>query len=312
MLDTDQLRSFVAIVDTGSFTRAADRVNKTQSAVSMQIRRLEEQLGRQLFAKQGRGVRLTEDGAKLVDYARQMLQVEAAAFASVSRKALAGRIRFGIPDDYAERVLPEIVTRFARRHPLVELTVVCESSSSLAQRVENGELDVAVVSDCTKNAEILREEQLRWVVGNTSRAHEARPIQMALSSPTCSWRRAATTALNEAGIAWRELLGSANLAALAPVVQAGLAVTVLPASATRVGLRVLDEKEEGLPPLPTDRIGMLEAGGSRSPEAKALAEEIRATLGGAPRVVSSEHNLADSDRAPIASAHRSRGKLVAA
>ena len=150
MLDTDQLRSFVAIVDTGSFTRAAERVNKTQSAVSMQIRRLEEQLGRPLFAKQGRGVRLTEDGEKLIDYARQMLQIEAAAFASVSRKALAGRIRFGIPDDYAESFLPEIVTRFARRHPLVELTVVCESSSCLAERVDGGELDMAVVSDCAE------------------------------------------------------------------------------------------------------------------------------------------------------------------
>src|SRR3954453_88134 len=102
MLDTDQLRSFLAIVDHGSFTRAAERVNKTQSAVSMHIRRLEEQLGRQLFLKQGRGVRLSEDGEKLVDYARQMLQIEAAAVASVSRRALAGRIRLGIPDDYAE------------------------------------------------------------------------------------------------------------------------------------------------------------------------------------------------------------------
>ena len=85
MLDTDQLRSFVAIVDTGSFTRAAERVNKTQSAVSMHIRRLEEQLGRPLFAKQGRGVRLSDDGEKLIDYARQMLQIEAAAFASRRR-----------------------------------------------------------------------------------------------------------------------------------------------------------------------------------------------------------------------------------
>ena len=80
MLDTDQLRSFVSIVDTGSFTRAAERVNKTQSAVSMHIKRLEEQLGRPLFLKQGRGVRLSDDGEKLIDYARQMLQIEAAAF----------------------------------------------------------------------------------------------------------------------------------------------------------------------------------------------------------------------------------------
>src|SRR4249920_3343202 len=148
MLDTDQLRSFAAIVDTGSFTRAAERVHKTQSAVSMQIRRLEEQLGRPLFVKHGRGVRLTDDGEKLIEYARQMLQIEAAAFASVSRRGLAGRIRLGIPDDYAENFLPDILTRFIRRHPLVEMSVVCDSSQLLAERVGAREIDMAVVTDC--------------------------------------------------------------------------------------------------------------------------------------------------------------------
>ena len=93
MLDTDQLRSFLAIVDTGSFTRAAERVNKTQSAVSMHMKRLEDRLGgKALFEKQGRGVRLTDDGEKLIDYARRMLQVEAAALAAVAEKGLAGRL----------------------------------------------------------------------------------------------------------------------------------------------------------------------------------------------------------------------------
>ena len=193
MLDTDQLRSFAAIVDTGSFTRAAERVNKTQSAVSMQIRRLEEQLGRPLFVKAGRGVKLTDDGEKLVDYARQMLQIEAAAFASVSGKSLAGRIRFGIPDDYAENFLPEIVTRFTRRHPLVEISVVCDQTAVLRDRVAARELDMAVVTECSGAAEVLREEPLLWVTGASSRAHERRPLPLALSSPNCSWRRSATS-----------------------------------------------------------------------------------------------------------------------
>jgi len=277
MLDTDQLRSFAAIVDTGSFTRAADRVNKTQSAVSMQIRRLEEQLGRPLFAKQGRGVRLTEDGEKLIEYARQILQIEAAAFASVSRKALAGRIRFGIPDDYSETFLPDIVTRFTRRHPLVEITVMCEGSLMLADRVAAGELDMAVINGASQDMEVLREEPLRWVVATNCRTHELRPLPMALSSPSCCWRRAATSALDEAGIPWRPLLASANLAAIAPVVQAGIALTVLPASSLRPGLRVLGE-HEGLPPLPMNRIGLVEGKALRSAEAKALAEEIRASI----------------------------------
>jgi len=290
MLDTDQLRSFVAIVDTGSFTRAAERVNKTQSAVSMHIRRLEEQLGRPLFVKAGRGVRLTDDGEKLIEFARQMLQIEAAAFASVSRKALAGRIRFGIPDDYAESLLPEIVTRFTRRHPLVEISVVCDQSAVLRERVAARELDMAVITECKDAGEVFREEPLHWVTGVSSRAHEQRPLPLALSSPNCAWRRTAIQTLDEAGIGWRQLMASANVAAIAPVVQAGLAVTVLPPSAMRAGLRVVPD-DEGLPALPGNRIGIFEGETLRSPEGQAVAEEIRATLlgGGHHQVQDGQH-----------------------
>src|ERR1700721_131845 len=106
MLDTDQLRSFLAIVDTGSFTRAAERVNKTQSAVSMHVRRLEEQLGCALFVKQGRGARLSEEGEKLIDFARRMMQIEASALAALSRRGLNGRVRLGMPHDFAGFISP--------------------------------------------------------------------------------------------------------------------------------------------------------------------------------------------------------------
>ena len=133
MLDTDQLRSFLAIVDTGSFTRAAERVHKTQSAVSMHIRRLEEQLGCALFVKQGRGARLTDEGERLIEFARRIVQVEAGAFAALSRNGLRGAVRLGIPDDYAESFLADILaitiaaTRWsrswssARRRPTLRL-----------------------------------------------------------------------------------------------------------------------------------------------------------------------------------------------
>src|SRR5277367_3164813 len=122
VLDTDQLRSFLAIVDAGSFTRAAERVHKTQSAVSMHVRRLEEQLGCALFVKQGRGARLSQEGEKLIDYARRIMQIEAGALAALSRKGLSGRVRLGIPDDYSEFFLAEILMRFCQRHPLVEIS----------------------------------------------------------------------------------------------------------------------------------------------------------------------------------------------
>src|ERR1017187_10948874 len=165
MLDTDQLRSFLAIVDTGSFTRAAERVNRTQSAVSMHIRRLEEQLGCVLFVKHGRGARLSEEGEKLIDFARRMMQIEAGAIAALSRKGLKGRVRLGIPDDYAEFCRADILSRFYQRHPVVEVSVVCENSGALAAQVRAGALDLAVVTDGegAENIEPIREEQLVWV-----------------------------------------------------------------------------------------------------------------------------------------------------
>jgi DNA-binding transcriptional LysR family regulator len=279
MLDTDQLRSFLAIVDTGSFTRASERVHKTQSAVSMHIKKLEERLGRALFDKQGRGVRLSEDGEKLVDYARRMLQIEASAVAAISNKGLTGQVRLGIPDDYADNFLPAILTRFTRRHPLVEVSVVCDSSEQLDEQLRDGLLDMAVVTDCERfnRVEVLREEPLSWVAGPHGSVHEERPLPLALGRPSCRWRRDATTSLTEARIPWRFVLTSNNYAAIGPMVHAGLAITVLPKSAFRSWQRALGIKE-GLPALPPCRIGFIMGSGENPPEVKALGETIRATL----------------------------------
>ena len=281
MLDTDQLRSFLAIVDTGSFTRAAERVNKTQSAVSMHIRRLEEQLSRTLFVKQGRGTRLSTDGERLVEHARRMLQVEAAALFDLKAHGLSGRVVFGIPDDYAEPFLPDIVGRFTQQHPLVELSIVCHPSVDLAERILTGEVDVAVVTDCEriKGLEIIREEPLRWVAGlRTGPIEEQRPVPLALSTPTCAWRNAALAALDEADIPSRIFLMSTNYAALAPIVHAGLALTVLPHAAINPMLQRIVQTP-GLPALPIIKVGLLRGSSGHSKEAAALADVIRASIG---------------------------------
>jgi DNA-binding transcriptional LysR family regulator len=279
MLDTDQLRSFLAIVDTGSFTRAAERVNKTQSAVSMHIRRLEEQLGCSLFAKNGRGVRLSLDGEKLIDYARRMLQIEASALSSIAQKGLAGRVRLGMPDDYAEPFLPDILTRFSTRHPLVEVSVVCEASVALAERIHARDLDLAVVTDCgaIKGVEVIREERLVWIAGPHAKIDLDQPLALAMGGPTCQWRRAAMAAIERSGISVRTLMVSNNYAAIAPVVRAGLAIGVLPLGVIRGGLRVVQEGE-GLPALPPAYIGLIETPAGLTREAHALADDIRATL----------------------------------
>src|SRR5918911_83027 len=129
-LEPEVLGGFVAIAETGSFTAAAKRVNRTQSAVSMQIKRLEENLGRELFTRDGRAVELTSDGEVLLGHARRILAVHREALAAFDRDALAGEVTIGAPDDYASTFLPRILARFARTHPRVQVNVVCRPSSS--------------------------------------------------------------------------------------------------------------------------------------------------------------------------------------
>jgi DNA-binding transcriptional LysR family regulator len=280
MLDTDQLRSFLAIVDSGSFTKAAERVHKTQSAVSMHIRRLEEQLDCALFVKQGRGARLTDEGEKLIEFARRIVQVEAGAFAALSRKGLRGSARLGIPDDYAESFLADILARFNRRHPLVEVSVNCEASTDLAPQVAAGALDLALITDHEglKGLELLREEPLVWVAAERFQVEQGTPIPLALGSTTCCWRRATEEALSTAapGVT-RARVYSKNFSAIGTVLRAGLAATILPASLVGPGLKRLG-RAEGLPDLPLNRMGLIHAPGRPSEEATALADAIRETI----------------------------------
>src|SRR6187455_1361876 len=142
LIDVDQLRTFVAIVETGSFTKAAEVVHKTQSAVSMQMKRLEERLGKAIFARDGRASKLTDDGERLLDYARRIIKLNVEALAAFDDADLSGRVRLGVPDDYADRYLPEIMARFSRAYPGVEFTVMCEESIDLIKRIEADEIDL--------------------------------------------------------------------------------------------------------------------------------------------------------------------------
>jgi len=279
VLDTDQLRSFLAIVDLGSFTRAAERVNKTQSAVSMHVRRLEEQLGCALFVKQGRGARLTAEGEELVDFARRIVQTEASAMAALSRKGLRGSVRLGIPDDYAEAFLAEILTRYIHRHPMVEIAATCENTTELVGRVQAGALDLALVTDFEglDGFELIREEPLVWAASPRMKLRHDEPIPLALWSAPAIWRKVADEALEGRRESVRAALVSKNFAAIGAVVRAGLAATVLPIGMLNNGLRSLGP-EWGLPDLPATRMGLIHAPGLPSEEARALAQAVRDTI----------------------------------
>ena len=279
LLDVDQLRTFIAIAETGSVTKAAEVVNKTQSAVSMQMKRLEERIERPIFARDGRASKLTEDGSRLLDYARRIVKLNVETVAAFSDAALSGRVRLGVPDDYADRYLPEIMARFSRAYPSVELTVLCEPSVDLIERIDDNDLDLAIITNCESRriAETFRRERLLWVTSNRHSTHLEERLPLALGRPSCAWRRTAIERLESVGRVYRLLYSSSNAGAVAAAVLAGLAVSVLPESGLRPGMRVLSAGE-GFPELPACNIGLVRNARDSSALADALAGHIISSL----------------------------------
>ena len=198
LIDIDQLRTFIAIAETGSFTKAADIVHKTQSAVSMQMKRLEERLDKPIFARDGRASKLTEDGERLLDYARRIVKLNLEALAAFAGPELTGSVRLGVPDDYADRYLPEIMARYSRAYPGVELTVICEPSVDLLERIDLNELDLAIITTSdshTRPSETFRRERLLWVTSSRHGTHQELPLPLALGRQSCGWRRIALDVL---------------------------------------------------------------------------------------------------------------------
>ncbi len=278
-LDLDQLQTFIAIADTGSFTRAAEEVFRTQSAVSMQMRRLEERIGKPLFEKDGRTNRLTEDGERLLAYARRMIRLNRETLAAFDDNRLEGHIRIGTPDDYADRFLPEIMARFARSNPRVEMSVVCEPTTNLVEQIRRGALDIALIThDGEKGAsEVVRREPLLWVGSANHSVHEEDVLPLAVGRPTCVWRRAAIDMLDQMERDYRVLFTSWSATVIIAAVISGLAVSVLPECALRPGMRVLTESD-GFGALPDCRIGMLRGHTSQPAIVEALVRHITESL----------------------------------
>jgi DNA-binding transcriptional LysR family regulator len=279
VLDLDQLRTFVAIAESGSFTRAADAVHKTQSAVSMQMRRLEERIGKPIFTRDGRQSKLSDDGERLLGYARRMLSLSNETIAAFDETELTGSVVLGTPDDYADRFLPEILARFARSNPRVEVSVMCEPSMTLAENIRSANVDLAIVTACGEfDAEVIRQEPLLWVTSASHHTEQEEIVPLALSRAPCMWRTAGLEALTNIGRKYRVRYTSGNSTAISAAVLAGLAVTVLAESALRPGMRVLSEAD-GFPRLPNCEIGIIRSWNKpNSPVVDKLAEHIVSSL----------------------------------
>lgn len=282
-LDIDQLKTFLAIVETGNFTRAAGQVAKTQSAVSMQMKKLEETVDKQLFIRAGRGISVSPDGERLIGYARDIVEKSNEAMTAFDDNALKGSVYLGTADDYAERFLPTILAGFSQSNSLVDVSVVCENTFGLRQRLKAGELDAAigthneVRNEPGAQSELIRREPLLWVTSARHNIHTQTPLPLALGSPHCIWRKAAFEALKAQGRDHRILYTSFSATVVGSAVLAGLAVSVQPESALRPGMRVLRE-EDGYPPLPECEIGLLRGNRETTPATEALVSHIKRSL----------------------------------
>ncbi|WP_417666542.1 LysR substrate-binding domain-containing protein [Roseibium sp.] len=281
VLDIEQLRTFLAIAELGSFTKAGEAVHKTQSAVSMQMRRLEERVGIPIFVKDGRQSRLTEDGERLVEYARRMILLNDETLSAFEQRHEARQVKLGVPDDYAENLLPQVLAAFARLNPAIEVQVVCADSADTSNAIDADELDVAIVtaSDVPHGmGELIRREKVHWVASARHFNHTAKRLRLALGAKSCHWRMAAVDALEAIQRPYVVSYVSGSSAALVGAVQEGLAIGVFPESIIRPGLRILEEKD-GFPALPDCEISLLRSRNAAAPIHQTLCNHLIAAIG---------------------------------
>ncbi|SDA80628.1 LysR substrate-binding domain-containing protein [Mesorhizobium qingshengii] len=277
-LDLNLLKTFVAVVESGSLSNAAPRVGRSQSAVSMQMQRLEEVVGTQLLVRGPRTVTPNAIGEDFLIYARRLLKLSDEAWASVTRPKETGSVRLGVPDDYAAFLLPPVLSRFAAEHPLVTVELICEQSTALVKTLAEGRLDLAIVTRLPEQAlDVIRLERFVWVASPNHVAWESDPLPVALFEPGCAARMNVLQALGDADRSYRCTYSSASLLGLVAVVQAGLAVAGLAQRSVPPSLRIVGGNE-GLPVLPDLEIGILRNPLSTTPAVERLNDFLRRDL----------------------------------
>jgi DNA-binding transcriptional LysR family regulator len=288
-LDTALLRTFMTLAETGSFTRTAERVGRSQSAVSMQMRRLEDVMTAQLFNRGNRMVTLTPDGEKLLSYARQMVNLSDSMIAHFTSPAITGEVTFGSPEDFTTTYLPDILARFAGAYPDVTLHVNCELTRNLIAGFEARSYDLIVIKQPPDNiysgARPLWREQLVWVASPKVPADtrfdtvcgEDNPLQLVLSPAPCVYRERALEALDRHGVQWDITYTSPSIAGATAAVRAGLGIAVLPRKMVPPDLTILDQAR-GWPPLREAEMCLL-ACSPESPAIQALSSFITSRLG---------------------------------
>jgi DNA-binding transcriptional LysR family regulator len=227
-LDLDTVRTLVVANDLGGYGQAAGRLGRTPSAVSLQMKRLQEDVGATLFRKNGRGLALTEAGELVLRFGRQMLALNDELLDTMRGASLTGHVRLGFSQDFADTVLPAVLARFVKLYPLVLVELRIEGNAALADAMEQGALDLALVvgQDERKTARVLGQLELVWIAGRGFVPPRDQPLPLVLLGPQCVFRKEATAKLEAAGIAWRVAATSPSLAGLWASALGGLGLTV--------------------------------------------------------------------------------------
>lgn len=285
IFDLDVLRTFTTGVDLGSFAKAADRLGRSTSAVSAQLKKLEQQAGTPIFQKSGRGLALTDAGETMLAYARRLLDLNDEAASAIHGIELEGWVRLGLQEDFGETLLPNILGQFARAHPKVRIEARVARNAELLERVASGRLDLALAwnnSAPLSNSERVMEVPMRWVGSiNPDMVWQKsgnEPLPLAALEAPCLLRTAAINALDRAGIAWRLAFVSPSLGGLWAATAAGLGLTIR----TPIGLpgtvQAIPPGANGLPLLPNLGLDLYRADAEPSPVTAWLASIILQAL----------------------------------
>ena len=274
-LQIDWLHCLVAVVDAGSLSAATGKLHRSQSAVSMQLKKLEDAVGHRLLERGARRLELTEQGQTLLGYARRMLDLQAEAQAALQPAVLSGRVRLGVPDDYAATYLTPVLRRFAPRHSGVEIELNCEQSTALIPRVERGELDLALISrDHARRGRLLFHEPMVWVGSPQLELWRRDPLPIAVYEDISLARRGAIHALALQGRRYKVVYHSSSLAGQLAAVESGLAVAALTQCSAPAQLQVLG-REQGLGPLAPMQVAAYRSKASRG---NAAVDELERLL----------------------------------
>ena len=277
-IDIDLLRCFVTIAEMRSFTRAASALFRTQSTISTQVRRLEELAGQTLLQRSPHEVMLTRAGEDFLGYARRIVALHDEALDVVNAQRVSGPVRLAVMDDYATIVLPQILARFIRSHPEIELEVTTGFTRDLLNNLgEEFDLVLATQKAGDGRGEVMRTERTAWACADRHHFALEQPIQLALLKAPNMYREWALAALNDAGLSWRILFSSSSIGAVEAMAASGASLTVVKAGTARSGLRLL-QTHDGLPALPASEIALHLAPGRPSAAARALSAFLSGAL----------------------------------